>query len=456
MRKYIFYAIEFDDALNKLEESIQNVAMNVPADERNLQQMFQSITNGNDVAFFWSDCNKWIRVVVQFKDTKNNLANVWAKDYGLPFVATPNQLRIFDREFCHLLRRRVAKRVYLGGIANACPIDEHFNVDKHVLEVKPQRIWSPAAIALMQKMIDESPRFDFSCVGIIKVKGIDRLFGRLMFQYAKEDWVDVLSHLVHLGMGRHTEMVFDSYNLKTVSYTMYENSEGVPFHTKTMSVPTDVRVSALDVPTNKVAISKMQVEENEFFDKSASIVAQCQSFNDHLGLTEPMPTQFNGYFGERQKSRQSDESSSSIVTYVINKRQSDSHTLPSPTTMAPLLKTKWCVNKTTPKILEQPEVAPLILWNSSDKRQNESKALRKPKNIVPLPKAKFGANKAKQKVLQQPNTEASKALSDSSVMPEYNQKFMRNQRFGRPTGAYLGGQKRNDRGRYFYARRNMA
>lgn len=233
------------------------------------------------VAYFWSDCNKWIRAVVESKNSERELLHIWSQDYGLPFTTRLESVRPLPIRLAQ--RQLQNERIGVAGISNAIPVDLHYDVDKRKNEIRQQRTWSPSAIAHMQKMIDEAAALEFIGIGSISVgePRFERIFGRLFLNNANSVRTDALTHLINCDKARFNSMLFDT-ELKTVSNTVWKTSENVPFHSQITSAPANINSGAFakirerrHVDNSKTApLPDTQKEENEFFDSSVSTINQ--------------------------------------------------------------------------------------------------------------------------------------------------------------------------------------
>lgn len=243
---------------------ITSIAVQLPSDDRKLERIFQTVSTGANVVFFWSHCNKWIRAVVNMKDVQNNLVHIWAKDYGFPLIANHRNLRVFSEDDHQmLLERNLPKqRIKIGGITNAIPTQMHFNISSCDRELKPARTWSPFAIATFQEMIENAATVNFECVGELEIKGTKRTFGRLALQNKNGGWIDVLAGLIRLELAQFSSIIFDGRNLNTLTNVGYGNQS---LHTRAKPVLTDITagsfVTKVCASDNLGSFNRLQIKE---------------------------------------------------------------------------------------------------------------------------------------------------------------------------------------------------
>lgn len=234
--------------MSDLEIKVKDAAKLLSSDERELKRTFQLLKSDDVVAFFWSDTNKWIRAIIKSIDLQRKFAHIWATDYGLPFVATPKELRRFSSHQVQLLEQRLPnERFHLGGIAHAIPT---VSCDTNTKELKETTIWSAEAIETALGKINQATALRFDFQRAIEVNHVKRQFGHLMLKTANGTWLHLKRHLIDLKMAKDTKVAFDKSKLSSAAL------DDAPLHTKIVSV--------------KINIQSFPVNQNETDDSIRS------------------------------------------------------------------------------------------------------------------------------------------------------------------------------------------
>lgn len=143
----------------------------------------------NDIcAVFIPDWNKWIRCAIKSMD-KNNVFNVWAIDYGVPFVSKSSQ--IVKLPPIYIKMNNKYQRIQLGGIANCIPAESDYDVDTDRTVLKCKSNWSANAIGIARNIIGRAVNLKFENYNEMNVATGSHLFGNLIVQKSDGTCLDL-------------------------------------------------------------------------------------------------------------------------------------------------------------------------------------------------------------------------------------------------------------------------
>lgn len=240
------------------------------------------------VAVWCGDWHKYIRATVKKKET-DDLYCVFCIDYGLPMVVHISNIIKLPSAFMGMQLKH--RRIHVGGIENCLPAEKRFdiNMESSVKEKLPN--WSPQAIELMQKILDQAVKLEFEHVHNLVLKKRPHFFGRLMMQRPVDgQMVNVMKCLLDMQMAVLAEGEFASelLTIETLNQSLnvsMQKESLLTFRTcvgpvRTVSNAYNDGYSNSEIyesdDENEPLIDEdggdLPIEDNEFFDESVSMV----------------------------------------------------------------------------------------------------------------------------------------------------------------------------------------
>lgn len=272
------FQLEFDKELSELERKVEAAARKIEGTEK--------LTISEVVAVFVPDWHKYIRAAIKRKHDDEYYC-IWAVDYGVPMLSHVSDISKLPRSFTGMQLKN--KRIHLGGIENCLPAQTTFDIDTGGVVKEKLSNWSPGAIELTQKLINQAIKLEFEHVEDLAENRRSHYFGRLMIQRQDGQMVNVLLCLLEMSMAKLVEGSFkeEIITIDSLSQTIYMSINGDTLDTKLCVAPvlcvkndtgfTDAEIYGDDdddeLSDNETAKDDFSIEEfNEFFNESASML----------------------------------------------------------------------------------------------------------------------------------------------------------------------------------------
>lgn len=241
------------------------------------------------VAVFVTDWHKYVRASVK-KREGDDLYCVWAIDYGVPMVVHASNIVNLPHAFTGMQLskdKQHDKRVHTGGMENCLPAEKQFNIERESNDKQKLMNWSPQAIELVQKILNQAVKLEFEHVQDLSPMKKTHFFGRLMMQRPSDgEMINVMKILLEMNMAVLAEREFKSEltSIESLSQPIMFTAKNELLDTKTCVVPvkmvsiTNTGFSSREIfeNENESVIDEndddLPIEDNEFFDDSASVM----------------------------------------------------------------------------------------------------------------------------------------------------------------------------------------
>lgn len=272
--------------MDKLEKKVEGAAKDKLKKENPPEK---KIRMSEVVAVFVSDWHKYIRASVKRKE-RDDLYCVWAIDYGVPMVVHESNITPLQRSFTGMtLNSKSWKRIHIGGMENCLPAEKQFNMAKESSDKQKLMNWSPQAIELVQKILNQAIKLEFEHVVDLLPQRRSHYFGRLMMQRPSDgQMMNVVKSLLEMNMAVLAEQEFKTEltSIESLSqpYMFSVNNELLDVKMCVQPVKTvsnDTGYSNSDIfeseSENESLIGEdiandLPIEDNEFFDDSVSVM----------------------------------------------------------------------------------------------------------------------------------------------------------------------------------------
>lgn len=241
------------------------------------------------VAVFVCDWHKYVRASIK-KREGDDLYCVWAIDYGVPMVVHASNIVKLPNAFngMHLNKQRT-KLVHTGGMENCLPAEKQFNIAKESSDKQKLLNWTPQAIDLVQKILNQAIKLEFEHVQDLSPFKRQHYFGRLMMQRPSDgEMINVMKSLLEMNMAVLADQEFKNEltSIESLSQPIMFSVNNELLDVKMCVVPvktvskTDNGYSNSDIfeseSENESLIDEnggdLPIEDNEFFDDSASVM----------------------------------------------------------------------------------------------------------------------------------------------------------------------------------------
>lgn len=270
--------------------AIKSIALRSKASPNDGKEPVDRITVGRTVAFYVSNWNKWIRCVVRAKDS-NGTHYLWAQDYGVPMIGQKSDVISLPLSFAG---KTIKNMVHLGGLMDCVPAEKIMDFNTGDLEMVVKRSWSPQAIEALRNTFNSCVEMEFKDVREFRPMQKRHLFGRLMVRTKKNLWFSATKVLLTLQYANVSHNHWDNIvrNHDSLQQVIWKTIDGIPLYCKLQVVPhesgnivdeideTENDLEAVnenddefnDDTLSRIDINRMTIEDEKFFDASASCV----------------------------------------------------------------------------------------------------------------------------------------------------------------------------------------
>lgn len=302
----LFFA-GYNEDLDKMEKKVEAVAKQRIADALKDDSKERQIRMSEVVAVFVSDWHKYVRATVKRREG-DDLYCVWALDYGVPMVVHASNIVKLPSAFTgmHLNKQR-EKRIHTGGMENCLPAEKRFNIANESSDKQKLLNWTPQAIDLVQKILNQAIKVEFEHVEDLAPMKRPHFFGRLMICRPSDgEMINVVKSLLEMNMAVLAEQEFkialtsiESLN-QPIMFSAHNELLDVQMCVLPIKIvsKTDTGFSNEDMfeSENEDELlsgendADLPIEDNEFFDDSASVIKPKLRNNSTVGdALAPVP-----------------------------------------------------------------------------------------------------------------------------------------------------------------------
>lgn len=215
--------------------------------------------------------------------------SVWAIDYGFPIVSRASNIMRLPNSFQGMNLSN--KKILVGGIENIMPAEMRYDT---VLgnSVKERLLhWSPAAIQLMQDILQRAFKLNFEQVYESPQKK-GHFFGRLMIQRPDGQMVNVVKVLLDMNMGALIDGQF-SEELKaseTLKQQHWVSADGIMLDSKVTVSPVVVVTKNETGYTDKEFFNDNDGDDDESIDDEVTLPDEIDErfFDDSVSVFKPI------------------------------------------------------------------------------------------------------------------------------------------------------------------------
>lgn len=209
----VFFGIHptgYNENLDNLEKKVEGAAKDSVAESRENGSRERKIALSDVVAVFVTDWRKYVRASVK-KRERNDLYSVWCIDYGVPMVVHASNIVNLPNAFRGMQLTKNERIVHTGGMENCLPAEKQINFAQVSSTMQKLRNWTPNAIGLMQKILDQAVKLEFEHVQDLSPTKKPHYFGRLMIQRLSDgEMIDVMEALLEMNMAISPQEDFKS------------------------------------------------------------------------------------------------------------------------------------------------------------------------------------------------------------------------------------------------------